>query len=351
MSYNNFQKDTMAKLIDVAEKAGVSITTASMALSGKGRISAEVRQKVLEAAEKAGYKKNRPSQNKNWTLLFNLDKENDSLSYFFNPLIRQLRDSARKAGYTVSLLPVTSQMKSGEIFRELSYLKTSALLSIHLADQTLFDRLEKSGIPCVIINNTAFLDHFFTVCVDDFQGAYEGTLKLIEAGHRKIAYLDYPRENLPGTLTDRYFGFRKAIEENGIILPEDWRRNVDILDYEEITSHLKELFTASASASSSVPTGIFLHDDLLAGKVAYLLEKMGYSIPGDISLIAPGDTLNYESPETCRISTMKIDTELMGSYAANMMLERLGTGQQAPHILKIKQTFIDRNSIYPPSER
>lgn len=339
----------MAKLFDVAQKAGVSITTASMALSGKGRISADVRQKVLAAAEQLEYKKNRPSGNKHWTLLYNLDRENDSLSYFFNPIIRQLRDTARQAGYAVNLLPVTAGMKSEEIFRELSNLKTSALLSIHLADQILFDQLEKNGVPCVIINNTAYQDHFFTVCVDDFQGAYEGTLKLIEAGHRKIAYLDYPRINLTGTLTDRYFGFRKAIEENGIDLPEEWRRTVNIRDYDDISSHLKKLF--SEEPPSPGPTALFLHDDLLAGKVVYLLGKMGYSLPTDISIIAPGDTLNYDSPETSRISTMKIDTKLMGSYAAAIMLERLGTGLQAPHILKIRQTFVDRNSINPPLNR
>ena len=337
----------MAKLIDVAEKAGVSITTASMALSGKGRISEEVRHKVMAAAELLGYKKKSQSGSRHWTLLYNLDRENDSLAYFFNPIIRQLRVSAGEAGFSLTLLPVTSDMKTDNIFRELSELKTSALLSIHLADQHLFDRLEKSGVPCVIINNTAYQDRFFTVCVDDFQGAYEGTRKLIKAGHRDIAYMDYPRENLPGTLSDRYFGFRKAMEEKKLPVPDRWKRTVNIRDYEDIAGNLKNLF----SSGTGSPTALFLHDDLLAGKVVHLLEKMNYSVPEKISLIAPGDTLNYESPETCRISTMKIDTELMGNYAANMMIERLGTGRQAPHILKIKQTYVDRNSISPPSGR
>ncbi len=335
----------MAKLIDVAEKAGVSLTTASMALSGKGRISGEVRQKVMDAAEQVGYRKSRQTISRHWTLLFNQDRENDSLSYFFNPIIRQLRISAKEAGYTVTMLPVSREMSTDEIFAEISELNPSALLSIHLADQHLFDKLEKKGIPCVIINNTAFLDRFFTVCVDDFLGAYEGTLKLITAGHRKIAYLDYPRENLPGTLTDRYFGFRKALEENGLTIPDQWRRTVNIRDYDDISSHLEEIFRLEGTG----PTALFLHDDLLAGKVIHLLQKMGYSIPRDVSLIAPGDTLNYESAETYQISTMRIDTELMGSYAAGMMLERLGSGRQTPHILRIKQIFMDRKSILPLS--
>ena len=46
---NDCKRRTMAKLNDVAEKAGVSLTTASMALSGKGRISEEVREKVHAA--------------------------------------------------------------------------------------------------------------------------------------------------------------------------------------------------------------------------------------------------------------------------------------------------------------
>ena len=44
---------------------------------------------------------------------------------------------------------------------------------------------------------------------------------------------------------------------------------------------------------------------------------------------------------------MRIDTELMGSYAAGMMLERLVSGRQTPHILRIKQIYMDRKSIFP----
>jgi len=336
----------MAKLKDVADMAGVSITTASMALSGKGRISTDVRRRVGEAAEQVGYRKTRQTTGKVWVLILNMDKKGDHLWYFFNPIIRQIQNSAREQGFTLCLIPVSDDTDDETILHDLEEMKASAVLTIHYASRRLFNRLEEMNIPGVIINNSSFQDEFFTVCVDDFQGAYEGTVQLIKAGHRRIACLDYPREHLPSIMADRFFGFRKAIEEHGLKFPESWRVTVNLTDYAEMEQKLRKLLTGNAVK----PTALFIHDDLLAARLIHALGKLDIRIPEDLSIIAPGDTLNYELPETPRISTMKIDTNLMGKYAVDMMTERLQRGEQIPHVLKIKQTFISRNSIRPLQE-
>ncbi len=334
----------MAKLNDVAEKAGVSLTTASMALSGKGRISEEVREKVQTAADELGYK--RPGQNRRnpWVLLMDMAEDSDSLAYFFNPLIRQISAGAAEQGFTLSILPVGFEETSPEITEKIRSLGASAVLSIQFTRQELFEDLEQRGIPCVIINSTALQESFFTVCVDDFMGAYEGTLQLIRSGHRHIAFMDYRRDHSPGIMADRYFGFCKAMEEKGLPLPADFRKTVTLDSYGSIREAMSELL----EKSEIKPTALFLHDDLLGRKVLYELDRMGISVPSDLSLIAPGDTLNYREKETARLSTMRIDTQLMGEYAVNMLQERIQKGRQAPHLIKIRQTYTDRATIVPP---
>ena len=142
-------------------------------------------------------------------------------------------------------------------------------------------------------------------------------------------------------MADRFFGFRKAMEENGMVFPEKWRKTIDYRDYTQIETALHELL----DDPQRKPTAFFIHDDMLAAKIVYILNKVKISVPDDISLIAPGDTLNYSQMETPQISTMKIDTGLMGQYAVTMLLERLQKGEQAAHLLRIKQSFQDRGSI------
>lgn len=331
----------MAKLTDVAEKAGVSVTTASMALSGKGRISEEVRLKVLGVADQLNYKKSKPINNKNWVLLLNMDKENDHLAYFFNPIIRQIQTSAREKGFILTIYPVSENISEETIYKELMEMKISSVLTIHFVSLDLFKKLESMNIPCVVINNSSFQDELFTVCVDDFQGAYEGTVKLIKAGHRNIGFIDYNRKWLPSIMADRFYGFRKAIEEHKLPFTENHRLTVNIQNNKEMENRISEYFINVKPQ----PTALFIHDDMLAAKVFHILAKQKIKVPEDISIIAPGDTINYDQPQIPRISTMRIDNNLMGNYATDMMTERLEKGVQVAHILKIKQTFVDRKSI------
>lgn len=333
----------MAKLIDVAEKAGVSITTASMALSGKGRISDEVRRKVNDAADQLGYKGSRQNRTRHWVILENIDSDSDQLAHFFNPLIRRIREAAEKEGFILSILPASEKGSDDSLYNSLTAVNADCLLSIHIVRSALFDKLEKQGIPCVVINNTSYLESYFTVCVDDFHGAYEGTLELIKAGHRKIAYLDYEREKMQGIVMDRYLGFTKAMQEKGLDLPGKWKKTVKLENYSELETFLDQML----KKEKDKPTAFFLHDDLLAGKVQHILRKKGIAVPGDISLIAPGDTRDYRSPETEALSTMRIDTDLMGQYALSMMNERLSKGEQTAHVLKIRPVYTDRGSIGP----
>ena len=334
----------MAKLNDVARKAGVSLTTASMALSGKGRISETVRRQVQAAADELGYKRPRHAEFRQWVLLMNMEKESDGLGHFLNPLIRELMRGSSENGYNLTILPVSYSNPDIEILESIKTARASAVLSIHFTSESIFRRLEEEGIPCVIINSTALQHSFFTVCVDDFMGAYEGTLQLIRHGHRQIGFLDYYREKSPGIMADRYFGFRKAVEEYGLKHGESDRMTVELSDYEELRAALESFLSRGADR----PTGLFLHDDRLGNKVIHLLNRLSVSVPEELSLIAPGDTLDYQEKETCRLSTMRIDTELMGRYAVNMLLERIRKGEQAPHLIKIRQTYTDRATIVPP---
>lgn len=188
--------------------------------------------------------------------------------------------------------------------------------------------------------NSNYQAQFYSVCADDYQGAYEGTRELFRMGHRKIAYFDCLRQDLPQLLTDRYFGFHKAIVEYGIEFDDSLKIRVEVGNVTALTEQLKTLLRDNPDI-----TGIFALDDELASWIVAVLSHLGKRIPVDISIIAPGDVLEYGLPYVPQISTMRIDTGYMGKIAAQMILSRMTQNPEGIHVLKVKEQLMNRGSI------
>ena len=336
----------MAKvtLKTVAEAAGVSITTASFAITGKGRISPEVRQKVLEAADSLGYRKAVVASSDERAaqvigILLNIDPEWTVVFGFIRPILESIDSYYSARGYTVALIPINENLSADELFRRINSLGCRGLYSIHYGNEPLFTKLEGRGIPVVLIMNGNYQNRFSTVCVDDFQGAYEGALHLLQAGHRKVIFIDIEREDVPMLSVDRFIGFKKAIEEYRIPISDIERITYDQSDHEYLRSRLSVIF-----GSDDAPTAIFALDDDVAARALSVLGELKLKVPRDVSLIAPGDLLDYSQEHCPQISTMKIDTALMGSIACSLMENRLNNTSSEISVLKVKQQLTLRGS-------
>lgn len=204
------------KLAEIAERTGVSVTTASMVLSGKGRISEEVRLKVLHTARDMGYRKKSPIPGSYWAILLPMEEFWDNIWHFIKPAINNILQTAISQDAKYSLIPIYNDYTSDQIVTLLKKQGVTSVFSFHFGDDPLFRALEKENIQVIVINNSQFQDGYYSVCVDDFQGAYEGTKHLIDKNHSRIVYMDYPISALPSLKSDRYFGFRKALEEHEI---------------------------------------------------------------------------------------------------------------------------------------
>lgn len=331
------------KLRDVAQTAGVSLATASMALSGKGRISAEVRRKVVATAGQLGYK----SRNVNGrgsarricpVGIIHLDDRGFEWN-FIRPILLELELALHREGYAPIIVPVGAMESTEDALRLIDACELCAVFCVQHGDERLFEELEKRGTFLVIVNNSNFQDRYYSVCVDDFQGAYEGAQYLISLGHRSIAFVEYERPDMPVLIADRFVGFRKALDENRLSFPPDQRITIPFMDEQKLLKKLEPLFSRQER-----PTAIFAHDDYLGLYVIQALAELGLRVPGDVSLIAPGDVLDYSLPGVPRITTMRINTTLLGRTAANVMLERFRNDHQDVHVLKVKEQLVKRDS-------
>ena len=329
----------MIKLSEIAREAEVSVAAVSMVLNKKGRISDEVRNRVLKTAQEMGYKKKHPNAGSMWGILLPMEDFWDNVWHFMKPAMHSILNVAKENSIHCSLVPVYDEYDSDYLLSTLQQQNIGSVFSFHYGTARIFDTLENNDIQVVIVNKSNLQDGYYSVCVDDFQGAYEGTKHLIGKNHTRIAYIDYPIPTLPNLLSDRYFGFRKAMEETGLPTPENWHITVNFNDIPETKVKLHKIIETDPA-----PTAFFIHDDILANRIIHLLGELGRHIPEDFSIVAPGDTLNYSFPEIPQITTMSINTGLMGKYAAEMMLERNMNSYSERHVLKIKQQLIIRGS-------
>jgi LacI family transcriptional regulator len=329
-------------LLDVARQAGVSSSTVSLVFSQKGKISKTVQEKVRAAAEDLGYTKglaHHGAKTKTVAVLFHFDRK---LSHTWNNLRQitlKLQEQLHKNHYLTVLIPITYDMDEDEIYGKVIKSQAVAVFSMHFGREALFRRFEDSSIPVVIIINSQFQTQFHTVCADNFQGSYEAASHLLKLGHKNIIYAEFDIYQLPSTLGDRFLGFYKAMKEHGVDLPDEHRLSLDINDTNDIRNKLETVFNAKAR-----PTAIFFVDDYLAVHSLGALEKLGLSYPGDVSIIASGEVLDYSEPYVPKITTMSTNPELLGKYSAEMMLNRLDQKSDDRYVLKIKQELTDRES-------
>ena len=332
-------------LKDVAREAGVSLATASRVLNGKGKFSLRIRTQVYEAAKELGYKKNlyasfvARQSSFHIAVLVHEDYEKAFEWNFIRSMIIQLESVITREGYYPVLIPVNLKLKTDSVMKKIASSGAGAIFSIHYGNPELFTQLEDHNVPVIVINNSNFQDRFFSVCVDDFQGAYEGALHLVRLGHRNIAYIEYHRPDLPSVLADRFIGFKKAIDEHGINFSQHDRITIDLYDMGELVSRLERLMKGSKRTSA-----LFAHDDYLAARTTVALGTLGFKVPDDVSIIAPGDTLDYNQPYIPRITTMRIDTDMLGKLAGEMMINRLQHRPAEIIVVKVKQQLVKRGS-------
>ncbi len=334
-------------LRDIAKITDLSLATVSLVLRDKGNISPETRTLVRKAATELGYLRlKKPAKDKSRQVLGLLLVTDPSFSYMFgfiSTIIESFERRAQEDGFDVVLIPISFKSTDAEIIRKVTDARVKAIASLHYGNINAFIRLEDRGIPVVVVLNNQHSDRYYSVCSDDVHGAYEGTKHLIALGHRSLAYIGCNRFNLLALSQDRFVGFMRAINEFQLNFEPAFHVEADTQDEAILRGKVAKILD-----HAKPPTALFVLDDELALRVSMLLRERGLRIPNDISIIAPGDVLDYTKPYTQSFTTMRINTDAIGSTSAELLMNRVRRTRQKSYVLKVNQELIERGSCAPP---
>ncbi|MCL4247972.1 MAG: LacI family transcriptional regulator [Anaerolineae bacterium] len=314
--------------VDVARLAGVSRATVSYVVNDptdqRIPISAETRQRVLNAIAELGYEIDaraqalRSGETKTIGVLIPL-YENP----FFWQILRGISAEAEKSGYSV-LLAHSSLTPEQEIrsIRELPEQRLDGLVLLMefklLPDQVL-DQLRNSSHPIVEISAT---DSEFDLVRQGYGAGTKALMShLIELGHERIGFIYGVA--MPAQGFDRLDAYRQALEEAGLTYDETLVNQCGpLLDDGYQAAH--DLLNRPDR-----PTALLAINDLLAMATIRAANDLGLRLPDDVS-VASFDDIPFAGFTVPRLTSVSGHPEQNGRDAVRLLLKRLNDPDR-PH--------------------
>jgi LacI family transcriptional regulator len=299
---------------DVARLAGVSQPTVSRALRDDPRVSQATREKVKRAAQALNYVPSEAGR----TLSTRATRRvgvivTDMTNPFYPHVVAPLHDELERLGYRMMLLTE----RSDEAVAEEKLLDQSldgVVLATATTDSRLPALLERRGMPYVFLNRDTGRPGDFASVVDNEGGGRLVARELIRLGHRRIAGIFGAANTTTGR--DRELGFRLALADGGIGLPDD-RVVRGAFEYETGYAALPALLEAAEP-----PTAVFCGNDVVAIGVLNAALAAGVKVPDDLTVIG-FDDLPMASWEVFRLTTVRHDLGELACQAARLLARRI----------------------------
>ncbi|MDO9613130.1 MAG: substrate-binding domain-containing protein, partial [Bacteroidota bacterium] len=196
--------------------------------------------------------------------------------------------------------------------------------------------LQEGGIPLVFFDRIAPEVNADQVVIDDMEASYKATRHLIETGCKRIAHFAGPQSLVIGR--DRLQGYLNALTEAG--LPIDNRLIIEADDFEKARNAVVELIDAG-----NIPDGIFAVNDLTAIGAMQTLQKKGYKIPNDISIVGFSDG-RFSGITDPNLTSVDQHGYEMGTTAAEMLFQRIlsNESEYIPEVKILNADLIVRGS-------
>lgn len=301
---------------DIAEAVGVSKTTVSRALSGKGRISDATKKRVIQYAEDHKYKPNVMAKGLAQKCTYNLavvipqEDTTSALAFFHNCLVG-ITTGAEKASYDV-LITVERGNRTDELERIIRNSKVDGvILTRTFFEDKRIAYLRKNQVPYVVIGGSQASD-VIQVDNDNYGGSLALTDALLKKGISKPALFGGPSEHL--VTTQRLQGFNEALSQNGI--EEDY----DLVFYD--TQDEKTMSEDVDKAMAAGADCFFCMDDDIADRALDACKNKGIWVPQQISIASfyDGPVLMRTSP---KITAVSFDERMLGEMAAETLIKMI----------------------------
>jgi LacI family transcriptional regulator len=299
---------------DVAKQANVSVATVSRALNGHENVADLVRKRVIHVANELRYSPHHAARSLSSRRTHTIGVVLPDLhGEFFSELMRGIDQVARERGLHLLVSSYHGHPEEqGAALRAMRGRVDGLLvMSPYVANTDFLTENLIPSLPAVLINtHLPGVDHA-ALSIDNYGGARAMMRHLVEAGHRRIAFIAGPEDNFDAH--ERLRGYRDALAE-GLPDAQAW---VLQGDFDEASGHRagRELLAAEVR-----PTAVFAANDMMALGCLFAFNQAGVQMPRDIALVGFDDIplARYVYPS---LTTMRVNIAELGGRALRALLD------------------------------
>lgn len=329
-------------LHEVAAAAGVSIASASRALSG-GVASPRTVAKVRAAARELGYFPDATARALRTGAPRRITFAVDDIG---NPnyvaMLRAIEAAMGRGGPSVSVTSTGNSDQSVELVRYAATAADGIIISPIRVNDRLRRAIMNSPIPVVVIGSLGADAPVDVVHVDSAKGIGTAVAHVIALGRRNLVFLNGPLDTNPGSSRER--GFYRAVRAAG-------------LDSDRCRQVLAEDFTVAAARTAAAdlfvgwrhrrpidrPDAVIAANDLIAIGAMNAAADADLRIPEDVMVTGVDDT-EIAAAYNPSLTSVSLGAAERGRLAADLLLRRFEEPHRPPHHLSVEPRLVIRRS-------
>lgn len=306
----------MITISDVAKKANVSRSTVSRVLNNQTRhMREETRRAVLEAARELKFKPNSIARTLKTKKSHCIGVITDDIDTPFLPsMLKGIEQYAFAHGYNALVCNSGYTLDKQKAYVEmLTQRQIDGVIFAASFVYSITEELINSGLPIVYAYSHSPQAMKNSVLSNDLNGAQQAIEYLIRLGHKRIAYINGPKNVIPSK--DRFKGYVVALEGGGIPFDQSL---VGFGEWEDPGSGYRA--AQEVLSLDDPPTAIFAANDVMAAGVIDAARDLGLRVPEDLSVIGYDDR-NMASFLKPALTTVRLPMSGIGSTAAQMVID------------------------------
>lgn len=327
----------MATIKDIAEQAGVSITTVSRVLNYDEtlNIQDDTRQRIFEVAEELDYQiKNRKKKKKKLKIgvIYSYSMEEELEDTYYLSVRIALEKKLEKEGH--KKINIANDVSKEEVP------VVDGIICLGTFSDSMCERIETYDKPTVFVDASPDEIKFDSV-VNDLRRSSMRVMKyLIEMGHSKIGFVGGRDIDSDGKIkvdqrTYAYHDFmtsKKLFREEYMVINDGYNAKngyygmMKLLELED------------------VPTAVFVANDAMAIGAYKAINEKNLNVPDDISVVGYNDisTAKYLVPP---LTTVRLHMDFMAERAVDVLVEKILSGREISVETMIPATLIIRDSV------
>lgn len=335
----------MIRIKDIADYVGVSATTVSNVLHGKGqRVSAETRGRIEAAIKEMGYVPSMGAlmlaQEKSsviGVILFDKGTQNEPAltDPYYGSLVGYLDQYIKERQHYMLMLTVSNVE---QIIHQAKAWKLDGLIACNLQPDALEHLYSLCQKPLVSLDAyRKDRELYVNIATDDFGGGYQMGQYLAGMGHRHVLMIS---DNDQGVDHYRWLGLKKGLEEAGIPVSDEQHLLVSNLPEERLVQYKQHEKLIRRQ------TAVFFASDYYALEACSIFQQMGIRIPEDLS-VAGFDDLIYSRMVVPKLTTVRqnIDQKAKLTVDALFCLMEKGEERDKSREWLLPVELVERESV------